>query len=101
MSYRNPKADDKTQKLETSQLREVKKEMEEKTKLARQLEQELGIKNPYEQERKDKSSGIDIKLKHIKDAKKITDKEYAEEFNTNEHKFIKQSKRNLRSKYGL
>lgn len=78
-----------------------KKEMEEKTKLARQLEQELGIKNPYEQESKDKSAGIDIKLKHIKDAKKITDKEYAEEFNTNEHKFIKQSKRNLRSKYGL
>ena len=80
-----------------------KKEMEEKTKLARQFEQELGIKNPYEQEQtqKDKSAGIDIKLKHIKDAKKITDKEYAEEFNTNEHKFIKQSKRNLRSKYGL
>ena len=77
--------------------------MEEKTKLARQLEQELGIKNPYEQEQtqKDKSAGIDIKLKHIKDAKKITDKEYAEEFNTNEHKFIKQSKRNMRSKYGL
>ena len=79
-----------------------KKEMEEKTKLARQLEQELGIKNPNEQQQsKDKSAGVDIKLKHIKDAKKITDKEYAEEFNTNEHKFIKQSKRNLRSKYGL
>ena len=70
--------------------------MEEKTKLARQLEQELGIKNPYEQEQtqKDKSAGIDIKLKHIKDAKKITDKEYAEEIyrRYNESKAIDDSK---------
>ena len=38
-----------------------KKEMEEKTKLARQLEQELGIKNPYEQQQsKDKSASISL-----------------------------------------
>lgn len=80
----------------------MRKELEEKNKRARELELELGIHNQNDQVmEKKKSEGIDLKLKHIKDAKKVTEKEYAEEFNTNEHKFIKQSKRNLRSKYGL
>lgn len=43
MSYRNPKADDKTQKLETSQLREVKKEMEEKNQKNFRNKCQIGI----------------------------------------------------------
>ena len=98
------------------------KEVEEKNKMLRQLEDELGIKRKDISTSENKSANKTKRLIDVKDAIEIKPKEYTQEFNQSEFKLIqkpkesianntynqneflqskKQSRKGLRRRYGL
>ena len=90
-----------------------RKELEEKNRKARELEEELGINK--EGNTSSKKEGRSYRVVDAKDAIEVKPKEYTQEINTKEFNFIqkpsdgtanyatpvRQSKRGLRSKYNL
>lgn len=90
-----------------------RKEVEEKNRKARELEEELGINK--EGNTSSKKEGRSYRVVDVKDAVEVKSKEYTQEINTKEFNFIqkptdstanytspvRQSKKGLRSKYGL
>ena len=90
-----------------------RKELEEKNRKARELEEELGINK--EGNTSSKKEGRSYRVVDVKDAVEVKPKEYTQEINTKEFNFIqkpsdgtanyttpvRQSKKGLRSKYGI